>query len=480
MLGMIIDRAAGLAIGSASALARRPARAPVLLPMLLLAGLGWAMAQTAAPREAVLLDVDGAIGPATTDYIGNGLDAAAERNAALVVLRIDTPGGLSSSTRDIVRIILASPVPVVTYVAPGGARAASAGTYILYASHLAAMAPGTNLGAATPVDLGGGGGLPGGQERDPGAEDAGEPTSAEAMRAKVVNDAAAFMRGLADVHGRNAEWAERAVREGVSLSAREALEENVVEIVATGVDDLLEQADGRTVRVLREARVLETGGLAVTAIEPTWRTEILGIITDPNIAYILLLIGIYGIIFEFLTPGTIFSGVIGAICIVVGLFALNLLPINYAGIGLILLGAGLMTAEAFAPSFGILGLGGIVAFAMGSLFLFDTEVPQFSLSWQVIATATVISAGLLIVAGTAAVRAHRRQVVTGDTVLVGREGTVLDWSGTSGEVHVHGERWQASGPPGLARGQIVRIVGREKLALIVDAEPGRSPGGRKP
>jgi membrane-bound serine protease (ClpP class) len=437
------------------------------LAILLLFGPGIAQDRSPGPREAVLLDVSDAIGPATTEYLRHGFKAAADRDARLVILRMDTPGGLDTATREIVRDILASPIPVVTYVSPSGARAASAGTYILYASHLAAMSPGTNLGAATPVQIGGGWAPGGGSDRP---KDDDKKATADPMANKVINDAAAYIRGLADLHGRNAEWAEAAVRDAASLSAREALEKGVIEIVASDMDEVLRQAHGRSVRLLQEKMQLDTGGLAVVPIEPNWRTRLLAVITNPNIAFILMMVGIYGIIFEFMNPGTIFSGAIGAICLMIGLFALNLLPVNYAGIGLIGLGIALLFAEAFTPTHGVLGVSGTVAFALGAIFLFEGDIPGFTLSPAVIVAATGVGAGLALLAGAAAVRSHGRPVVTGNATLIGRSGEVLNWSAAQGEVHIHGERWRARALAPLAPGQRVRVVGREGLTLVVEPE----------
>lgn len=428
------------------------------------------------PREAVVLKVDGAIGPATTEYLRHGFSEAVERGAGLIVLLIDTPGGLDSSMRDIIRDILASPVAIASYVAPNGARAASAGTYILYASHIAAMAPSTNLGAATPVQLAGR--QPFGDSQEP-EKDGDHPASPKnALEAKVVNDAVAYIRGLAKLRGRNAEWGEKAVREAASLSASDAVAEDVVDFIATDIHDLLAKADGRTVRVGDQDQRLATAGLAAVEVEPDWRTQFLAAITNPNLAYILLLVGLYGIVFEFINPGAVVPGVVGAICLLVAVFGLNLLPINYAGVALLLLGIVLMTAEAFVPSFGVLGIGGVVGFALGSLLLFDRRVPGLTLAWPVVAAATAVSAGFLIIAMAAAFRAHGRSVVTGDTALVGSPGEVLEWQGSGGLVRVHGERWTARSLSPLARRQAIRVVGRERLTLIVEPDPAQpSPGG---
>ena len=334
---------------------------------------------------AIVLEIRGAIGPATADYVVRGIAEAETRAARLVVIEMDTPGGLDSSMRDIVQAILASSVPVASYVTPSGARAASAGTYILYASHIAAMAPATNVGAATPVSIGGGASPFGRGEpsappegEDEGAREGSPPSTAS--EAKAVNDAAAYIRSLADLRDRNPDWAESAVRDAASLSAGKAAEENVIDFVVSDVEQLLARADGIAVTAAGSEIRLATRGLTVERIEPDWRTRFLGTITNPNVALILMMLGIYGLIFEFMNPGAIFPGTIGAISLLLGLYALAILPIDYAGLGLILLGLGLMIAEAFAPSFGVLGLAGVVAFGLGAAVLVDTDVPAFAVS----------------------------------------------------------------------------------------------------
>ncbi len=418
---------------------------------------------------AVVLDLRGAIGPAAAEYVHGGLAAARERGARAVVLRIDTPGGLSSSMREIVGDILESPVPVIAFVAPSGARAASAGTYILYASHLAAMAPSTHLGAATPVPLGGGlfGGAPKEEKKD-------LKTPATAEEAKAVNDAVAYIRGLAQLRGRNAEWAEKAVREAATLTDSEAQALNVVDISATDLADLLRQADGRSVKIGQHEMRLATRGLTPVVLEPDWRNRFIATITDPNIAYLLLLAGVYGILFEFFNPGAVLPGVIGGIALLIAAYALNLLPINYAGVGLLLLGIAMMVGEAFAPS-GALAVGGIVALAVGSLFLFTGPAPGFALSGAVVAAATLCSAAILLLALAAIWRSRRRAVVIGDAALVGSAGEVLRWHDTEGEVQVKGERWRAVSSTQLSPGQRVRVVARRDLTLEIAPESNASP-----
>jgi membrane-bound serine protease (ClpP class) len=360
---------------------------------------------------------------------------------------------------------------VASYVAPSGARAASAGTYILYASHVAAMAPGTNLGAATPVSIGGGG-LPGGdEETPPKGEKPQQPKSA--MEKKVVNDAVAYIRGLAKLRGRNADWAEKAVREAASLPAEEALKKNVIDVVAGSMGELLQKIDGREVMVQGHARSLKTAGLPIEQQAPDWRSRLLSVITNPNVAYILMLIGIYGLIFEFSNPGAIVPGTVGAIALLLALYSFQLLPINYAGVGLILLGVGLMVGEAYEPSFGMLGIGGVIAFVFGSIILIDTQAPGFGIDISVIITFAIASVLMFVFIIGMALRARERPVVSGLEQIVGGEGIVVNDFDGKGTVAIHSERWSAQSATALKKGQRVRVTGLDGLTLQV--EPAEAP-----
>jgi membrane-bound serine protease (ClpP class) len=425
-------------------------------------------APSPAPQSgvALLVDLDGAVGPASARHVTSAIrEAQADRSVALIVLRMNTPGGLVTSMREMITGIIASRVPVIGYVAPSGARAASAGTYILYATNVAAMAPGTNVGAATPITLGG----PGLPSTEPGQKDKGGGASdEETLKTKVVNDAVAFIRSLAELRGRNVKWAEEAVRKAVSISASEALKLGVIDLVADDVPDLLQQLDGRKVKIGKTEETLATKGLSVRHVEPDTLTDILSIITDPNIALILMMIGIYGLIFEFFAaPGSFGPGVVGALCLVLGLYALNQLPFNYAGLALLLIGVVCMILEAFTPSFGVLGIGGITAFVLGAAFLFDTDVPGFQLSWTVIAAMALASALMLTFLLGYVWRTMRRPLAGGEMGLIGRTATVVDWSGTSGHVFIHGERWSARSQQELGEGQAVRVLRLDGLTLIV-------------
>lgn len=440
-----------------------------------------AAAQQAAQQAAnvaaqvapvVVLEVDGAISPASADYLHRGLALAQRQQAQLLVLQIDTPGGLDTSMRAMIKDIVASPVPVATFVAPGGARAASAGTYLLYASHVAAMTPASNVGAATPVAIGIGGSPPAAQPPGRVASGASAPAGeGDPMTAKRVADAAAYLRSLAQLRSRNADWGEKAVREAVSLSAAEALQLKVVDLVATDVPDLLRQLHGRDVHVATGVQRLHTQGAPVVAFEQDWRTRLLAVITNPSLALLLLTAGLYALVFEFSTPGMVAPGVVGAICVVLALFALHMLPVNYAGLALIVLGIGFLAAEAFVPSYGALGTGGILAFVIGAVILFDTESPGWGVPKSLIALLALAGVGLVMVVAAMAARARRRPVVTGAGTLVSACGELVEFAGGEGWVVVHGEHWRARGPAQLKPGDRVRVTARQGRVLEVAADP---------
>lgn len=452
----------------------------------------------AGGASVVVLRIDGVIGPATTDFVGRQLRAAAARQAQLVVLELDTPGGLDNAMRLIIKDILASPVPVATFVSPEGARAASAGTYILYASHIAAMAPATNLGAASPVAIG----MPGTRNPAPGAKDEGTPqggdkpadqasgtrgsgrSSGDTMMDKVTNDAAAYLRSLAQLRGRDGDFAERAVREAASLSAEEALRAGVIDLVAADLPALLERLDGREVKLDSGRTVqLATAGAAVETIAPDWRNRILALLSNPQLALVLMMIGIYGLFFEFTSPGFGVPGVAGLICLTLALYAFHLLPVNWAGVALVALGAVLMLAEAFLPSFGALGVGGIVAFVVGGLFLMDTEAPGFGIPLAFLLGLAAVSAGLLLAIGGFAARSRRRPVVSGREQLVGAVGTVTTVSAQGTWALVEGESWRVRAAAPLSPGARVRVRAVDGLTLDVTpagAQPTDPPSGSTP
>ncbi|MDF3927584.1 NfeD family protein [Pseudomonas putida] len=439
--------------------------------LLLLLLLGITPGGQAAPGAVWVLGIDDAIGPASADYLVRSLGQAQAQGAQLVVIRMDTPGGLDSAMRQMIKAILASSVPVASYVAPSGARAASAGTYILYASHIAAMAPGTNLGAATPVRIGGAPGTP--------SDDKAKGGDHETLARKQVNDAAAYIRGLAQMRGRNADWAEKAVREAVSLSANEALRLNVIDQVADDLPDLLRELDGKTLQVAGQPRQLQTAGASVVEHLPDWRTRVLAVITNPSVALILIMIGVYGLLFEFMNPGSAVGGVVGGICLLLALYALQLLPVSFAGVALILLGITFMIAEAFLPSFGVVGFGGIVAFVVGALILIDTDAPGFGIPLALIGTLALLSA--LLIGGVLgmALKARRRALVSGDAGLVGSLVTVTQVMASDpfcGVVLAQGEQWQVQCATPLQTGQNVRVTARHGVMLEVSAAAPATQG----
>ena len=457
--------------------------------------LGAVTPVTPASASAVVLEIKGAIGPATSHYVVHGIEAAEKAGSRLVILEVDTPGGLDTSMRDIIRAILASSVPVATYVAPSGARAASAGTYILYASHVAAMAPATNLGAATPVSIGGESSPEPSPAPEPGPAPSAKPESnstpaqkpivapnptsgptklptfpvpATAMERKVINDAVAYIRGLAELRGRNADWGEAAVRGAASLPASAALQQNVIDVIAQDIPDLLSKINGREVKVANQTLKLATGNLVVQRMKPDWRTEFLAVITEPWVAYGLMLVGIYGLLLEGYNPGVMLPGVTGTICLLIALFAFQVLSVNYAGLALVALGVGMMIAEFFFPTFGSLGLGGLIAFVVGSLILFDTETPGMNIALPMIAG--VAAVGGLVIVGIAyvAARSMRRPVVTGVQGMMGDRAEVIQAFNGSGRVRYRGELWKAHSEVELQPGQMARIVKVDGLTLWVE------------
>jgi membrane-bound serine protease (ClpP class) len=483
----------------------RRARCFALVAVLLLAAPALCQVSTPPPAgsagTAAVLEINGAIGPATSRYVVHGLEAAQKNGSRLVVLEMDTPGGLDSAMRDIIRAILASTVPVAAYVSPSGARAASAGTYILYASHIAAMAPATNLGAATPVPIGGepepgsvplpgGGAHPasnpdsgaggpdssagkGSSGKPPeGAAGEGEPANAprSAMERKVVNDAVAYIRGLAELRGRNADWAEQAVRGAASLSANAALQQKVIDLIAHDVPDLLARIDGREVHLDSRTEKLATRELTVVRMKPDWRTQLLAVITNPTVAYGLMVIGIWGLLLEGYNPGAVLPGVVGSICLLIALFAFQILSVNYAGLALVVVGTAMIIAEFFFPTYGSLGIGGVIAFVVGSLILFDTDVPGMSVGRPLIAAIATVGALMVAFIVYMATRAMRHPVTTGAQGMIGASAEVVaDFAG-KGKVRYGGELWNARSDRPLHAGDTARIVKVEGLTLWVEPQ----------
>ena len=447
---------------------RRFLKLPALTTLLLIAS--GSVLSAAEASQVVELEVKDGIGVATADYLISGIEHAEEINAELVIINMDTPGGLMKPMRDMVQKILASSVPVVTYVTPAGARADSAGTYILLASHIAAMTPTTHLGAATPVSLSGEDATPPvDDDTDNEDSDAPAPPSGSSMERKVMNDAVSYIRGLAERHGRNADWAEKAVTEAATLTASQALEQNVIEFIAADRDELLKLIDGHEVEINGETIALATADAQVEAYEPNWRIRLLGVISNPEIVLLLGLIGLYGLMYEGWNPGAIVPGVVGVICLLLAAYALQVLPVNYAGLALIFLGVALMIGEAYAPSFGALGIGGIAAFVFGSIMMFDSGIPGFGISLAFVIGLALVFALLIIWMLGYLVKLRRRGAVSGVESIVGGVATAMDDFSGDGMVWLEGESWHARSSVPISKDQ--QVVVRAMDGLILDIEP---------
>lgn len=436
-----------------------------LIPVLAFAMLAQTvLAAGTSGNRAYLVEIDGAIGPVTQELIVRSIENAEADGAEMIILQMNTPGGLDYSMREIIQAILDAHIPVITYVSPQGSRAASAGTYILYASHVAAMAPATNLGAATPVQIGG---LP----KTP-TEPAHPATEEQrndghtGMERKIVNDASAYIKGLAKLRGRNEQWAELAVRNAASLTAQEALEKNVIDIVADDLNALLKQLDGRQVNVKGRSITLDTDALVIERVTPDWRSKVLAIITDPNIAYVLMLAGLYGLILEFSHPGIILPGVAGTICLLLAMYAFQVLPINFAGLALLGIGLAFIISEMFVTSGGILGIGGVVAFTIGSIMLFDDE--YLAVSIPMIGGTAVVAGGFMLWILKKVATLRHKQVVSGAEYMIGHTGTAHEDFSGRGRVVIDGESWLADSRVPLSRGQNVRVIAIDKLVLKVE------------
>lgn len=418
-----------------------------------------------APNQTVpVISISGAIGPAVGDYVIKQIQLANQQpNVPALLMTIDTPGGLVSSLRDINQTILASNIPILCLVHPQGARAASAGTFILYACHIAAMAPATTLGAATPVSIGGGSAPNQPQEK---------PETPTAMEKKVLNDSIAYIRSLAQLRGRNAEWAESAVLDAATLSASEAKEKNVINLIAESPEQLLLLLDGLTIEVADSQTTLALSSAKLEHRAPDWRNQFMSTITNPNIAYLLLIIGFYGLLLEFYSPGFGVAGVVGAICLLVATYAFQMLPVNYVGVGLIVLGLGLLVAESLVPSFGILGFGGVVAFVLGSIFLFDSDIPELRISMSLIYSIAFTSAAFVMFVLRRVLQLRKSQVVSGIEDLIGSDAVVENTFEQHGYVRVNGERWAAQGDEHYSAGEVVMIEDIEGLTLKIKKQQG--------
>lgn len=407
-----------------------------------------------AQNNAVILSIDGPIGPATQDYIHRGISYAKDTHANAIIIEMNTPGGLETSTRGINEAIIASSIPVITYVAPAGARAASAGTYIMYASHVAAMAPGTNVGAASPVSMG----------PDASKEKSDKPST---MDKKIMNDSIAYIKSLAQLRDRNIDWATKAVREAHSISAMEAKRLNVINFIADDVNDVLQKASGMKVKIEKNLVTLDLKTDSTERFEPDWRYKILSFVTDPSITYILILIAMYGLFFELSNPGLLLPGVAGLISLLLVLYAFQIMPLNFVGLALLLIGIAFLIAEVYVSSFGALGIGGAIAFIIGSIMLFDVNEPNYQLATSLIVLMSAITLTFFLMVISLAIRSHKRAVVTGREALIGSDGVVISVMNEQIIVRVQGEIWEARSTEMLDIGQPIRVVGVSGLLLRV-------------
>ncbi|WP_407656322.1 NfeD family protein [Legionella qingyii] len=413
--------------------------------------------------KVIELNIKGTIGPATADYIIRSIDNS--QHADLILITIDTPGGLDEATRTIVQKFLSSNIPIVTYVSPNGARAASAGTYLLYASTLAAMAPGTQLGAASPVNL-----------AATGFGDVANSDKQTTMDKKITNDAVATIRSLAQLRGRNPDFAQKAVLNAETLTATEALKEGVINFIANDEKELLTQLNGVSVMQNNQKIILHTNNSQTELIKPDWRTRFLSIITDPTVAYLLLLLGIYGIFFELVNPGHLFPGVIGAISMCIALYALQLLPINYAGFFLIILGIAFIIGEAFVPAYGSLGVGGTIAFIIGSIMLIDADNQMYHIAWSAIGAMAFVNILFFVIILGMVVKARRQNVKHGLSVLMGAKGHTLGNVNLEGQAMIRGEIWSVHSKQPIAANTPIKVIGTSGLKLEIEEDLGNQGG----
>ncbi|MFZ9035334.1 MAG: NfeD family protein [Francisellaceae bacterium] len=447
----------------------------IIMLMACLLSVAWANKpiHTINDNKAVILTISGGIGPATEEYIQSGFEYATNQAAKVVIIEIDTPGGLADAMRGMIQTMLNSAIPTVVYVYPPGGHAASAGTFLLYAADIAAMAPGTNVGAASPVNIGGTPpSTPTPNPEDIPIDEKGQQKPKDdksTIEKKVFNDSAAYIRALAEMNGRNAKWAEMAVTEAATLTAEEALKENVINVVAMDIPDLLRQINGMDVDVNGKKVTLDTNAMQVEYFEPGWRLEFLQIITDPSIAYLLLVIGVWLLFFEFAHPGLFLPGILGIISILIAIYGLHMLPISYVGLMLMFLGVVLLIAEAFITSFGFLGIGGVVAFTIGSIMLVDTGVPGYEIAMPLILAVSIVTGIFFLLIVHLAIRSYRHRVISGQEGMIGQSGRILVDEDGSKWLFVNGERWRVSHPENYHKHQSVEIT--DAKGFVLDVKP---------